>query len=170
METGMDIDRAMAIAQTIVQIRVATPEDDNVIAEHFYQMWLDNQIPAEVIKPDWLPTVCQFIQQARETLNYRAFIAEVDGRIVGSAGCQRYAGLYPDIIQENHRYYGYIWGVYVEPNYRRNGIAKTLTQQTVNYLKSIGCTRAILNASPSGTPVYDRIGFVPSNAMQLDLI
>jgi GNAT superfamily N-acetyltransferase len=68
-----------------------------------------------------------------------------------------------------YRKYGYIWGVYVEPAYRKQGIAKQLTSATVNYLKAVGCTRAVLNASPLGKPVYESLGFSNSNAMQLDL-
>ena len=82
------------------------------------------------------------------------------GVVVGSSSCQLYAGLYPNAIKHNHRKQGYIWGVYVEPTYRRRGIAKKLTNYCVDYLKSIGCTRVVLNASPDGKPVYTSVGFV----------
>ncbi|MCJ8279652.1 MAG: GNAT family N-acetyltransferase [Rivularia sp. ALOHA_DT_140] len=54
--------------------------------------------------------------------------------------------------------------------HRRKGIAKQLTKATIEHLKSINCTSAILNASPAGKPVYNNLGFSPSNAMKLDLI
>jgi GNAT superfamily N-acetyltransferase len=158
---------------TLTRVRVASPTEDALLAQHFYQMWLDLDIPANAIAPDWQTTICEFIAQARQTLKYQAFVAEIDSegdrRIVGSAGCQQYAGLYPNILQPSYRQYGYIWGVYVEPAYRRQGIATQLTAETLAYLKSIGCTRAILNASPLGQPVYARLGFVESNVMQLEL-
>jgi predicted GNAT family acetyltransferase len=81
-----------------------------------------------------------------------------------------FAGLYPDIIANRSRKYGYIWGVYVEPSYRKQGIATKLTAKTIEYLKAIGCTRTMLNASPSGKPVYFNLGFSESNEMRLDLI
>ncbi|MBM0744315.1 GNAT family N-acetyltransferase [Phormidium sp. CLA17] len=157
------------LTQPLIQTRAATPEEDGLIARHFYQMWLDNQIAESAIAIDWLELTLKFIDQARQSLNYQAFVAEVEGEVVGSAGCQRFAGLYPNIMQATERCDGYIWGVYVEPAYRGRGIATQLTQQTIAYLKAIGCTHAVLNASPSGKPVYSRLGFVDGNLMRLDL-
>ncbi len=120
--------------------------------------------------PDWLEITLEFISQARQTLSYQAFVAEVEGRqIVGSAGCQRFAGLSPNVMKAAERCDGYIWGVYVEPAYRNRGIATQLTQQAIAHLKASGCTHAVLNASPSGKPVYSRLGFIESNLMRLDL-
>ncbi|KAF3887279.1 MULTISPECIES: GNAT family N-acetyltransferase [Nostocales] len=158
----------MPIAQQII-IKEATASEDSLIAEHFYKMWLDLGVPDDAFAPDWLDISLKFIEQARQELSYKAFVAEVEGNVVGSASCQIHNGLYPNIIKQQHRKYGYIWGVYVEPSYRRQGIAKQLTSQTVTYLKEIGCTRVVLNASPLGKPVYESLGFSNSNAMQLDL-
>ena len=52
----------------------------------------------------------QFIEQARRDLFYTAFVAEVDAHVVGSASCQLFAGLYPNILTADYRQYGYIWG------------------------------------------------------------
>jgi GNAT superfamily N-acetyltransferase len=152
-----------------VQFRKASSQEDNLIAQHFYQLWRDNDIIDADIQPNWSSITVQFIQQARQTLAYQAFVAEVDQRVVGSAGCQLFAGLYPLALAEHYRKYGYIWGVYVEPAYRGRGFAKTLTTLTLDYLKSLGCTRAILHASPAGKPVYTQLGFSESNEMRLDL-
>lgn len=157
------------LTQQRFQIRAATPAEDILIANHFYQMWLDNQISVDAIAADWLEITLQFISQARQTLNYQAFVAEVEGQVVASAGCQRFAGLYPNVMKAAERFDGYIWGVYVEPAYRSRGIATQLTQQAIAHLKALGCTHAVLNASPSGKPVYSRLGFVDSNLMRLNL-
>jgi len=50
----------------------------------------------------------------------KAFVAEVNGTVVGSVSCQLFAGLYPHVIAEQYRKYGYIW-VYVEPPHRGQG-------------------------------------------------
>lgn len=152
-----------------MQIREARPEEEGLLAKHFYRMWRDNQIPGQDVRSDWQQVVLQFIANARQTLHYRAFIAEVDHQVVGSVGCQLFDGLYPLILTEQHRKYGYIWGVYVEPEYRQQGIGGQLTETAVGYLRSQQCTRVILHASPSGQPVYERLGFTPSNEMRLDL-
>ncbi|MEA5597249.1 GNAT family N-acetyltransferase [Rivularia sp. UHCC 0363] len=153
-----------------LKIRETTPKEDSIIAEHFYQMWLDVGVAEKLIKPNHRDLTLEFIKQARQDLFYKGFVAEVDRLIVGSASCQLFTGLYSLILEEEYRKYGYIWGVYVESSYRRKGIAKQLTNATVEHLKSINCTKAILNASPAGKPVYESLGFSSSNGMQLDLI
>ncbi len=157
------------LTQQGFRVRAVTPAEDTVIAHHFYQMWLDNQISADAIVPDWLEITLEFINQARQTLSYQAFVAEVEGQVVGSASCQRRAGLYPNVMKAAERCDGYIWGVYVEPAYRHQGIATQLTQQAIVHLRAIGCTHAVLNASPSGKSVYSHLGFVDGNLMRLDL-
>jgi GNAT superfamily N-acetyltransferase len=157
-------------AQANLNIRAAIASEDSVIAEHFYQMWRANDVAADLIQSDWQETTLAFIQHARQTLSYAAFVAMIDDRVVGSVSCQLFAGLYPLILQEQQRKYGYIWGVYVESPYRGQGIATQLMDAALAYLRSIGCTRAVLHASPSGKPVYTRMGFADSNEMRLDLI
>lgn len=158
----------MSTEQTI-NIREASPDEDFFIAEHFYKLWRDNDVPTHSIKSNWLDITLQFISHARKELGYKAFVAEVDGLAIGSASCQLFAGLYPNVLAEHYRKYGYIWGVYVEPLHRGQGIAKKLTLRSVDYLKSLNCTRAILHASPSGKPVYSSLSFSETNEMRLDL-
>ncbi len=156
--------------QINLNIRKTTPKEDPVIAEHFYQMWLDIGVTENYIKPNHRNLTLEFIKQARQNLFYKGFVAEVDDIIIGSASCQLFTGLYPVILEEEYRKYGYIWGVYVAPSHRRKGIAKQLTNATIEHLKSINCTKAILNASPAGKPVYENLGFLPSNGMQINLV
>lgn len=150
-------------------IREAILPEDDLIAQHFYQLWLDNDVSSDKILTDWLDITLQFINNARQELAFKSFVAEIEGKVVGSASGQLFAGLYPQPFISEYRQYGYIWNVYVEPSYRHQGIATKLTHQTINYLQSIGCTRVILNASPSGKPVYQRLGFEVGNEMRLNL-
>lgn len=60
-------------------VREACPHEDSLIAEHFYQMWRDNNVPTHSIRSDWLDVTIQFISRARRELCYKAFVAEVDG-------------------------------------------------------------------------------------------
>jgi ribosomal protein S18 acetylase RimI-like enzyme len=152
-----------------MNIREADRQEDSIIAKHFYHLWRDNDVPVERINSDWLEIVIKFIDRARQELCFQAFVAEIDKVVVGSISCQIFDGLYPLVLADAYRKYGYIWGVYVEPPYRRRGIAKKLTQQAIAHLKHIGCTRAILHASPSGKTLYSGLGFSESNEMRLDL-
>ena len=153
-----------------MKFRPTCPKEDSIIAEHFYQMWQDIGIPAEQIKPDWRALTVEYITEARARLDFQSFVAEAaDGRLVGSASCQKFAGLYPLILESSHHLRGYIWGVYVEAEYRQQGIGRQLTAMAVEHLCRIGCTHALLNAAPMGQSVYKRLGFEPANQMTLDL-
>ena len=158
-----------ALPSTSVNIRAAIPQEDPVIAQHFYRMWCDLGLSDTVIQPEWASRCTEFIAHARQHLHYQAFVAEVAGTIVGSAGGQRFDGLYPWIVSLDQRQYGYIWGVYVEPEHRHQGIATQLIQRVVAHLQSIGCTKVTLNAAPKAQPLYQRLGFSNSNLMELDL-
>lgn len=150
-------------------IRPATITDDELIASHFLRMWTEAPDTAAAVMPDGHERVLAFITEARDRLAFAAFVAEVDGALVGSASCQLHRAPYPNVLEPAYRLYGYVWGVYVEPDWRRRGLARTLTEATVAYLHELSCTRVILNASPSGWPVYERMGFQPSNEMRLTL-
>jgi ribosomal protein S18 acetylase RimI-like enzyme len=152
-----------------VTFRASTVSEDGAIAQHFYAMWRDLGVPADGIQPDWKDIALEFIATARQTLAYQAFVAEVDGVIIGSAGGQRFSGLYPLILLPAQRQYGYIWGVYVEPAYRQQGVATRLTQLVVEHLTNLGCTKVVLNAAPQARSLYNRLGFGDSNLMELEL-
>jgi ribosomal protein S18 acetylase RimI-like enzyme len=67
------------------------------------------------------------------------------------------------------RKHGYIWSVFVEPAARRNGVAPALVQAGIDYLRTIGCTKAVLHSSDAGQGVYLAAGFKIATEMRLDL-
>ncbi len=76
-----------------VNYRPARVDEDSLIAEHFYYLWRDNEIPAEGIIAEWLEVSLQFINRVRQELSYQGFVAELPGEVIASAGCQLFAGL-----------------------------------------------------------------------------
>ena len=152
------------------QIKSTTTKDDRFIAQHFYQLWLDNDFSAEQLQDNWLEITLDFIAKARQELSFQAWLVETEGKIIGSASCQLFSGLYPLVFKPEFRRYGYIWNVYVESDFRRQGIATALMKRCVDYLKSTDCTRIILHASVSGKPVYENMDFISSNEMRLDIL
>ena len=80
-------------------IRPATLVDDEVIASHFLRMWTDSPTTAGEVVPDGRERVLAFIAEARMRLAFAAFIAEVDGVLVGSASCQLHLTPYPNVLE-----------------------------------------------------------------------
>lgn len=84
-------------------MREATQNDDSVTTKHFYEMWLGMSYPADKLRSDFEQQTLNFISDARETKQYRSFIAEVDGHPVGTVCCQLFMGLYPLVFMESDR-------------------------------------------------------------------
>ncbi len=156
----------MALTATI---REGGAADVELLADAFRRMWLDNAVPAEHIEPEYRERVQQFVAAGRASDALRFFIAERDGRCVGAAACQLFAGLYPAILRRTLRCYGYIWGVYVAPDERRQGLGRALTEACVQALRAQGCTHALLHAAPPGRGIYERLGFQGTNELRLVL-
>ena len=147
-------------------IREATDDDDGAISQHLYHLMVELGSSAHAMAPDWRHKTDLFIEKVRQKLQYQGFMAEINGQVVGSVSCQ-ILELYPILNLEYKK--GYIWGLYVAPSHRRQGIATELMQVAQGYLKSIGCTRAVLHASETGKLVYQRLGYGDSNEMVLNL-
>ncbi len=152
-----------------VNIRESLPQDEFLIAEHLYRLVCEVLTPAEFIEPNYQEITLKFIAHARQTADFEAFVAEVDSAAIGSVSCQLYEKPYPQIVKAEYRRWGYIWGLYVEPEYRGKGIGQRLTGSAIDYLKSLNCSRAILHTSALGKLVYDNQGFTTSNELVLDL-
>jgi ribosomal protein S18 acetylase RimI-like enzyme len=59
--------------------------------------------------------------------------------------------------------------IYVEPQFRRRGIGRRLTQTMAAWCREQGFRCVYLHASEQGRPLYRSLGFVPSSEMRLDL-
>lgn len=149
-----------------IPIRAATPDDYDALAEAFYNMWIDNGMTTDDFSPDWKDQTRAFMEDAETISQGRAFVADANGSVVGTAQCLISRKLYPQALKPDVRKDGYIWGVYVAPTHRRTGLATRLTEACVDYLKEIGCTRVILHASKTGKPVYEALGFGMTNEMR----
>ena len=60
-----------------------------------------------------------------------------------------------------------VLNVYVEPAWRRRGVAEALMRALLDALAVRGIRRIVLHASPDGRRLYERLGFVPTNEMRL---
>ena len=62
---------------------------------------------------------------------------------------------------------GNILNVYVEPAYRRRGLARVLTETALDWCRQNDVRMVILHASDAGRPIYSAMGFTATNEMSL---
>jgi len=62
---------------------------------------------------------------------------------------------------------GMILNVYVHREHRRRGLARQLTQTALDWCRENRITVVTLHASRDGRPVYEQLGFQPTNEMRL---
>jgi GNAT superfamily N-acetyltransferase len=55
------------------------------------------------------------------------------------------------------------------PEYRHRGFARRLVETAVEWCREHGFTSVVLNASHAGRPLYESMGFHPTNQMILEL-
>jgi ribosomal protein S18 acetylase RimI-like enzyme len=147
-------------------------EHDDTVCSHWRKMWKDVDIPEKALLPDMEDVTLSFIQNARDKLHYQTFIARCRNtqKVVGSLSCQVWEGPFPQIVKASLFQLGTVWAVYVDPSFRRHGIATALMKLAMVHLRRVGCETAILiAASKAGQSVYEGLGFSPNNALVCDL-
>ena len=60
-----------------------------------------------------------------------------------------------------------VLNVYVEPTWRRRGVAEALMRALLHELAARSVRRIVLHASDEGRRLYERLGFVATNEMRL---
>lgn len=144
--------------------------DDPVVADHFGKMWRHSPVPESALVDDWFDRTMAFIADARAAGTFLTYLARSDDEIIGSLAAQQFAGLYPDVIRHEYRRCAYVWGVFVCPAHRRQGIASALMRRSLDDMRRLGYSRVLLHASVMGGPVYEALGFNATNELKLDLV
>ena len=95
------------------------------------------------------------------------FIAVADRKIVAMAGAFIKSDL-PYCFFHNPNY-GFIGDVYTRPEWRRKGLARQLSQEAIQWLRTQGIGEVHLLASEHGRSLYQALGFLPSDERVLRL-
>jgi ribosomal protein S18 acetylase RimI-like enzyme len=142
-----------------VIIVAATEEQDYILIDHYLAIWESYGTPSGDYRPDARQIVREFIQTERSTGGQAGFLAYEGDTCAGSAISGILRSPYPEVLRSEKRLRGYIWSVYVDPIFRRRGIATGLTSRAVDHLWEIGCPSVLLHASDAGRHIYAELGF-----------
>jgi predicted acetyltransferase len=97
-------------------------------------------------------------------------VAEAAGTAIGGAGVQLRSILPRPRPETDDIEFGpeaIVLNVYVEPAFRRRGVADALMRTLLDALAARNIRRIVLHASKEGRRLYEGLGFSPTNEMRL---
>jgi GNAT superfamily N-acetyltransferase len=150
-------------------IRAATEADVEVIARHRRAMFADALGPFDegdlaAMDASFIP----FLQRGLEDGSYSGWLAcSVKDRAVASGGLILHEWLAYPWDPDPRR--AYIANVYTEPQARGRGIARRIVTTILDWCRNQGLRVVYLHSSPQARPLYESIGFEPTNEMRLEL-
>jgi GNAT superfamily N-acetyltransferase len=111
----------------------------------------------------------RFLAEAREAGGFAGLVAWRGDEAIGCACARPMPAAYPAFRQADATRVGYIWGLFVLPAERGQGLGRRLVEACLAHLAAAGCGRALLHAGPKSAPLYARLGFTATGEMALPL-
>jgi GNAT superfamily N-acetyltransferase len=152
---------------TQVVIREARVGDIPQILQHRVGMYEAMGVGDPQSRAEMAVASASILPQSIRDGSFQGWLAEVDGRVVAGGGVFVTSWLsHPgDLLCRRAT----VLNVYVDPEYRRRGIARMLMEVIVAWCRRQGFADIFLHASHDGRPLYEQLGFQQGNEMRLKL-
>ena len=150
-----------------ITIREATHHDAPELLRHRRGMYEDMGYKDAEALAGMVSTSEKYMGRALKDGSFRGWLAEAAGRIVGGAAIL--ISPWPSHPYDQQCRRATILNMYVDPEFRRRGIARRLMQVIIEWCRKEGFVNVTLHASDQGRPLYESLGFKPTNEMQLKL-
>jgi GNAT superfamily N-acetyltransferase len=152
-----------------ISIRHATINDIATLLRHRRMMWWDMG-RRDGTALEWMEQAARdYFSTAVADGSYQGFLAMNENKDV-LAGAGIVISPWPGQFHQKHARRAMILNMYVEREYRRKGIARALMEAIIAWCREQQFSRVGLHASDEGRPLYERLGFKPTNEMSLDLL
>lgn len=151
-----------------IKIRRASVEDLKHILHHRLAMFLEMGFHDAAVLDHVEAVSREYFSEALRIGAYLGWLAEEpDGRVVGGGGIlvAAWPGFPGDALAKR----AWILNMYTEPRARQRGVARRLMQAMTDWCRSEGYGAVWLHASSAGRPLYESMGFQPTNEMRLKL-
>ena len=153
-------------------VRRAAAGDAGTLARHRAEMFRDmGQLPAGLYDPLVEASRAYFAAALPDgrSVAWVAELADGSREIVGGAVLQL-RELLPRPAPQGERLVrgpqGMILNVFTERAWRRHGVAQALMQELLAWCRANGIESVVLHASEQGRPLYEKLGFTPTNEMR----
>jgi GNAT superfamily N-acetyltransferase len=158
----------------VYRIRRATAADAGVLARHRAEMFRDMGDLPDGLHDTLVEASRAYFTQAIAEGGYIGWVAELDDpsrEIVAGAGLQlrellpRPDGARQRLVRGPQ---ALVLNVYTERAWRRGGVADALMRELLQWCRGNGIESVVLHASDEGRPLYEKLGFTPTNEMRYD--
>ena len=161
--------KGMKIENSKITYRRATVKDIQTLIDHRIRFLNELYGHSENGETENLrKSLRQYFSEAIPSGSFIAWLAEYEGKIVGTSGMVvwqmpgRYGGL------ETGRL-GYILNMYTIPEARRSGVCTRLLKELTGEAKSLELKYLHLHASEDGVNIYRKAGFLEPERVELTL-
>jgi GNAT superfamily N-acetyltransferase len=149
-------------------LRQATVDDAPIIGHHRRAMFLDMGHPADTALDTMSARLLPWLTPKLQNGEYLAWFAIApDGSVAAGLGVWL-MDWPPHMVGAGARRAN-ILNVYTQPEHRRRGLARSLMETALDWCRENGISTVILHASNEGRPLYEFLGFRPTNEMRLML-
>jgi GNAT superfamily N-acetyltransferase len=150
------------------EIRPATLDDAEVIIAQrramFFEMGYDDQAVLDAMASAFRP----WLRRKMAEGEYLAWLAVRADGFVG-AGLGLWLMDWPPHMVGPGPPRGNILNVYTDPDSRRQGLARRLMEAALDWCRANSIRAVILHSSKEGRPLYEKLGFRPTNEMRIVL-
>lgn len=144
--------------------RRATLDDAELITRHRKAMFADMRDAPESVLDEMARYFEPWVRRMLAEEKYAGWIISDGDHDIASAGLL-IIDWAPHFLDPTSKQRGYVLNVFVEPEYRRRGLAQALTNECIDEARRRGIRVVALHASAKGQPVYEKLGFTASNEM-----
>ena len=151
-----------------MRIRAATPDDVDVILYHRTAMFSEMGYTDAARLGQMRISSEVFLRRGLADGTYRGWLAAAgDGRIAAGGGVAivPWSGSPDDPAPRR----AWVQNIYTEPEFRRLGLGRRIMETLVGWCRTEGFHAVSLHASTFGRPLYESMGFQPTNEMRLCL-
>jgi GNAT superfamily N-acetyltransferase len=162
----MDLQNSSSEARSTIECRAAGGDEYPAAAQLRQEMALEMGGDFDARSREWRARFCAYFAGKQASGNAQLFLAFDEGTPIGCATVS---------LTDDYRRYcfgvlsAHVNAVYVQPAYRRTGIASRLMRLAIAWAREHGCKRVRLRASEEGRFLYDALGFQAGREMELDL-
>jgi GNAT superfamily N-acetyltransferase len=150
------------------RIRPATPQDLETALYHRRRMFEDMGCTDQQSLDAMLLSSTPLLRRGLTDGTYRGWLVEAPGEGVVAGG-----GViileYQSHPRDPRPQRAWVVNMFTEPDHRRRGLARRLMQTMIEWCRAEGMRSLYLHASDDGRPLYEIMGFKPTNEMRLDL-